>query len=824
MADTDLDRKDNNNQAEDSAPEITLKPESDPTEPAMTAGFKESELGINAGKTEPLQAAAIDPQVLRNQSDQEKNEFGFDHDAQIKQYNDAMSGAAEGKTNTAASTAAEKEKAEKEKKYKATLENAAMLSAINSINQMSDALDRMQENLDALDQKSQKSAITVSEIEERLSPRIQELEENTKRLEEELEQLKESGASQGEIDSKAQELANSETLLKLYKDTNSTLSQEHQAAQQQMDSARQNMISIRREIEEYKDGNQSPPQELLDRLEEAQQQIKQATESLDRVDSRAKFAEKMLEKTQSIHNEMTMTMAMTCVDPAVIDQQTIELAKHASILEAVLVATEDGVINEKELENLAFLSADANYTQEQVNEFALDIENSGIAIKTKDGMVSGADASSFIMAQYEEIKAEKEAALNQTQNAIDATENKAAALEDTIEQSDQKAQASTEKLIDLTMSDDAMESRAAKLGAASIGDNMSIGFEKVTDLKGNLVAIDLSGDKPAYFAVDKNGEAVMGEDGKPITYTQGSSEYMFFEEKRLAGESGSMSSSVPQSSQFDPLKSVQFGISTPQQSSLIPVFANDLVNNDAYMAKFDQKDAIETRASSEQELASLMSNMDQLKAQENMLVADIAEIDRIQGGVQDGTISIAEAQTQLKQFENDSTEQETQLASSSQDSNEEHLTLDTPDIDPFVADKSINEAQAIIAEAQYNGGTISEEQYEKLAAFPSISENDITKAMDVAGVKIEDPSYNNGLNNVYAGSFTFGSVLDEYGGDPASFAPVKNQTQNAPLASSAFGNAIDPSTQVNTPPISTVEKPQYDPNDPRFQLASNVAM
>ena len=587
-----------------------------------------------------------------------------------------------------------------------------------------------------------------------------------------------------------------------------------------MDSARQNMISIRREIEEYKDGNQAPPQELLDRLEEAKQQIKQADESLDRVDSRAKFAEKMLEKTQSIYSEMTMT----CAAPGVIDEQAIELAKHASILEAVLVATEDGVINEKELKNLTLLSADANYTPEQVKEFAQDIGKSGIAIETKDGMVSGADASSFIIAQYEEIKAEKEAALNQTQNAIDTTENKAAALEDTIEQSDQKAQASTEKLIDLTMSDDAMESRAAKLGAASIGDNMSIGFEKITDFKGNLVAIDLSGDQPAYFAVDQNGESVMGEDGKPITYTQGTPEYMIFEEKRLAGESGSLSSSIPQSSPFNPLQSSPLGLSIPQQSSLIPVFANDLVNNDAYMAKFDQKDAIETKASSEQELASLMGDMDKLKAQENMLVADIAEIDRIQSGVQDGTISIAQAQTQLKQFQNESSEQETQLASSSQDSNEEHLTLDTPNIDPFVADKSINEAEAIIAEAQNNGGTISEAEYEKLAAFPSISENDITKAMDAAGVKVEGPSYNNGLNGVYANGVTFGSVLDEYGGDPTSFAPVNNQTQNAPLASSAFGNAIEPSTQVNTPPISTVEQPQYDPNDPRYQLASNAAM
>ncbi len=468
--------------AQEQKPEPTqnLEPEK-PSEPATMVGLDQSNFGASAPTTAEIQSqqnttnqqSGPNSQSLADHQQNEDSIFTaspHSNEAAMAQINLGLQGI-EGQVDGVIGSTLQQHQIEEEKAKKERAKTILAISAIQSMQELSEALDAQQEIINKLQERAQTFAASIDVIDETLDPKIQELEDLVKQQEQELQELKDSGASQDEISAKQAELDNSSKLLTLYKDTHASLNSDFQAASQKLQEAQQQQMRLQEEINQYQDSDQEVPQHLLDRLEAVTKDVQTASESMEKVENRIQFSEKMINISSELHKDVAAA-SMECQSPATILAQT-------AFVDAVIKASDDGTFTAEETTELAQLAKGSGYSQEQVANFASELANSGIAVLDQDGNNMTPDQiESFILSEWQEIQVEKA----EVKQKLDSTTADLKVLEQQIEQAKQTLDQEQAQLI---VAQDALkaeqhETMQATQDVQSIKDVMSQ-YEDIND-------------------------------------------------------------------------------------------------------------------------------------------------------------------------------------------------------------------------------------------------------------------------------------------------------------------------------------------------------
>ena len=370
---------------QDQQPEPT--PNLEPAEAAVMVGLDKDNFGadaptsdeINAAQNAQNQQSGPSAQDLANHQQNEDSIFTaspHSNDAAMAQINLGLQGI-EGQVDGVIGATLQQHQIEEEKAKKERERIIVASSAFENMDDFAKAVAAQGEELNALAAQSQVQSQEIDQKSDELNERIEELKELAAQQEQELQDLKDRGASQEEIDSKTLELENSNRLIELYENTNSTMQAEQDAAEQNLNDAMQAQARLKQEIASYTDKDQAPPQELLDQYEANKVNIETAKQGLAEANSRLDFTNKVIDMSAGLQKDL-MAAKHSCIDTSVIESQS-------AFMDAVVKAADDGTFTAEETANLATLAKGSGFSEERVAAFASDLANSGMKVLDDEG-------------------------------------------------------------------------------------------------------------------------------------------------------------------------------------------------------------------------------------------------------------------------------------------------------------------------------------------------------------------------------------------------------------------------------------------------------
>ncbi len=537
-----------------------------------------------------------------------------------------------------------KEKKERERMVLAmTSEQIAQAYA-----EMSEAISNMQSQIDKMDEGFSLLCERANEILSNLDENISEAANTLSRQKAELAALEEGldSASDKEyqtvlIDLKKAEIENTESVQKLYTELRESTAESLNDATQEFNNAK-TVLSQLQEMKLEAEGSDNPAEkiELLNQqIAAAEQNVQVAQSAITDIENRAELAGKIITFGAS---ELQIESA-SC--SAINDElKKLEMTKaRTELTQNLTSAIKDGVISQTEAASLMALSDKAGVTQENQMQFAKDIAKSGIAIETPSGALTGAAAETYLLSEFDKLRQEKTEELDNVHKHISNTAAQATATQTEITAQEQILGETTATIDKITTEGSEIDIAAAKLGIYTIGENQSYATSIITDINGNEVHIDNSGDQDTYYHLDATGTRV---DYDPIV----DADQLFNFSMGKDGGAAMMSSDQP---------------------STVKRFANIELDSAAGLVRYSQMSATTAIDAGELTLGTLANNIAELKQHASTLQSDIDTINKVEQQLALGEISIEEANIQIVAIDNNS-----KLAAS------ETLNISQPHNDP----------------------------------------------------------------------------------------------------------------------------------------------
>ncbi len=636
---------------------------------------------------------------------------------------------------------------------------------------MQEHIHEMGESLAVLSQKSNEILVNIddglTEIGEKLSRQKDEL----RNLEEGLNSSVDKEYQLALIDLKKAEIDHTESVQNLYKELKESTEESLAQAKQDFDIA-QTTLS---ELQELKHAAETSGnigehlEELTIHIAIAEQNAQNAQRAIESIATRAEFTSNILESSAQFQME-----SFTC--SSIEDEiKKIEMTQaRTELINELTTSIQDGEISQAQGLALMALSTKAGVTKEEQINFAKGVAKAGIIIQTPEGPLTGTQAQSYILSEFDNLRQEKTQELNETQeHLINATEQQEK-LQTEITNQTQILDETTASINDITTKGSASEIAAAKLGIAIIGDNQSYLTSVIKDINGNEVHIDDSNN--TYYHLGESGERVyydpVNDKNQILNFSMGKN-----------GDAPMMSQ-VQTPSILSSLGSTF--LSSAQMPAPVSRFANIDVNTDASLMRYNQINAASSIKSGELTFATLTADIDNLKQKATLIGADIDKINEIEQQLSSGQISIEDANNQLNSFK----EENSKWASS------DDFAMNTPKFGLAEYDKTSNEALSIVENAAINNGIISQLDYDRISQSPTMPAGELDALMVANNVRLEGEIPQNNPKGIYANGLTLGSVLDDYPqyNEPnASYlAPVNNGVDNV---ASLTANTFDQTAQ-----------------------------
>lgn len=466
MADLKPGDNNNNNQEEEleatsKQPEQELKIE--PAEAALMAGLQPHEVGVGAESTSEKQSPShpenqrpaheANAQDLANTGQEDTSIYGFGADASVKQYNDALAGAADGKTNTifSATQTAQTIEEEKEKERRAT---RATLALLNSVNDLQDYTKGIEQDLEQAEEQLSSLVSTADQAIDTMDEKITELQENLEQQQEELRLLQEARAQRlegvevgseeynnvteyfdSQIALKEAQINNTETVIGVYESTSAALRQQVDETQTQMRTARENLTEAKRALDNAGEG--ADIEALKTQVEKAEQAVQDARNVLGELNKRTEFIQNQFDKVEQLTTEYGG--AGVNAEQASVLAAQINLKTQA--LTTVASAAEDGTIDASEFQTLSNIVEQMNPAgmpedakqemQQQIIAYAKEMADAGIKIQTGENQYaeSAEDIERLFLSQWKDIQEEKA----EVSDDLDTTRSEMEALRQRIE-------------------------------------------------------------------------------------------------------------------------------------------------------------------------------------------------------------------------------------------------------------------------------------------------------------------------------------------------------------------------------------------------------
>ncbi len=812
-----------NNGIGDSGKEVETNLKIDTPDEAIMAGLSHDEIGSNAKTNEQINDAlnpknfsgTMNPQDLKddNASNQRGYSSGDNAAAAIKQYNDALSGAGEGRIAGTIFEHSQHVKKEEEEKNK---RHAYISLGINDNyeqlkNALDDLADKLNESSEALDDATSSATLTIYELEEQRN----EINSLLRRQQQELEELRngtstllqgedpESEMGRAQIALKEAEIRNTESRLRLVDATIERASRQIQEAQDFKDQTIKEIEDLRSQLEEARqDGNEEAISELQTKISAAETTIRDLDTQIDnlRESSRLNLA------IRDLSMEAKAESGTCGADSSVEMEKVAQINASTALLEKLNAMTSDGKLSQSELEDLkaSFESAGISNAAQQsfINAY---VETGGAVSSGKSG-----GNSEEIYLKGDEAKAAFMAKLDL---AIAETKADIAANQDTIKQADEVLASSSERDLELANA------------SVDTANNMSRVIDVIRD-----------GDREIYVDRGENGEAdtyyYLNDDGTKNKYDPSNPEDAA-KIARFEAESNppQFSRVSPLTSSFNAALGIQTAASSPILASSLQVtpiiakrFANEDISSNAYEATAQRDLASDALVGDTSRLENLKQIKEKVSSGEMSVPEDQNAV--ISGQAQ-GTTDSASASSdgwsgqdgmELK------TSEEMQIALQDVYQKIENGNISREDLDQVLgADASPELKQQIEAALERDGIEIQEPDSPKSTSDVGISArsdvNSVVVSHPLIGIgpfevpAIQPPQVSSPDNGIlpateytsFADSMEFAKTNPKYvkGYEPTYVGTINNGTENVPAAGENFALAQTIQTKQSAPSVQS---------------------
>ncbi len=348
-------------------------------------------------------------QALQNKTPENNAQFQVDEDrsrasdyttgvqkSEDKIINDALTGAdgrISGKStisNTGNSASQE------EKERKAAAERQATIFAMSSMADVTQAIYEATAELEELEELAAIADNKAQEALDKLEYQAHELNVQIRTLEEELTQISDPekrAAIEQELSTKRELATNIDEQLSDLRDARKLADKEIKEARAELEEAKQ-------EAQTYKDAGNRVPESVQQKMERASHAIKSAEHTSETFTQEIKEARTLSQKAQN-----AISSSNTVMDGAA---SSIENNKDLSTPEREaqleMIATikasyqDDGIIDYSELNVIQEMRDKAGFTDEQVQGFIKNVEESGLGLTLKDSedVMYGDEASEYL--------------------------------------------------------------------------------------------------------------------------------------------------------------------------------------------------------------------------------------------------------------------------------------------------------------------------------------------------------------------------------------------------------------------------------------------
>ncbi len=830
---------------------------------AVTAGLSPDDIGVNAKAGElsnpanPINNARTpSPQDIKDVNDASRytSASGNDQEAAIKQYNDALSGAGDGRIagTMFEHTAKSKREADSHKHYVHDILAASGNIFANLENTLDDLENTLNEADKALDDVSQDVTLTIYELEEQQND-IQALLDEQRQ---ELEELRngtslllqgespDSEMGKAQIALKEAEIENTESRLRLVETTLELTQTQLKETQEAQTQARIRIEEIKAQIEAAKAGgenNTSDIEKLELELSEAKAVLQQSTNKIEALQTRTELNRSIIELSQE-----AKAVSETCgVNASVEIEKAHDINANTALINKLTDATADGKLSKEEIDELK-----ANFDSARISEAAqqsfikayvdsggsvgvLDENNNEVFLEGDEASAALAAQLNIEIAETEKNIAEIEAKIADKSSDITHKQSDIIDAKKQVSRADNILEKSSERSIQLA---DAIVDQEL---------NQSLNIGVIKDFNGNEVYINrgISSADDTFYYIDK-------ETGEEIPYDSQKDALQIANFKALA--SGPQMSPITDTNSVGGLTSA-FNLTRTQSTGLLANiglqsstpstpqrFANETVDLLTYRAMAEKDIASDQIKADEEVIEQIKTDISALMSQGEIQKESLEKLQLIKDQVESGNMSKEDAEIAIDFItaERDSsatstttqkdgewngqdgmalkTSVEMQLALQDVYQKIENKNISREDLDQALgADASPELKQQIEAALERDGVEIKEPDEPDNGNNTDIStNNDLTVSYPLVGIgpfKVNEikppqvqPASNGVLPAVEYKSFAdneFNNTNPEYtaGHEPTYVAQTNNGTDNVPAAGETFALAQANQLNNNTP-------------------------
>ncbi len=778
-------------------------------DPAVSVGLTAEEIGMSAKTTNSLQDATKLKHDNSTPSGQEVKEeldstshiyaSGLDGDAAIQQYNDAMSGAADGRI---AGTIFENIEIEKkrieENRRNNVARDIASLYNIATIQGFEAALTETKNDLNEVKAEAHNEREYVNEIVARYEERIEELQERIDGNADEFAALREKSASGQELtEDEALQLRRFEAEINLrdaLREECHNLVRDMNGIIDNVEQTEARIAQIEAEIAEVKRNGGQPSEALQQRLIDANGELATHRDALHSAHARH-------ETSAQVESSLEAFFEQAQAAPTAARQFTHEenLAQ-VEFMEYVAQAQVDGSFDMVELQKMDELLTATGV--DEVNKEAADafksggiaaMAGTGIGIKRPDGeIVYGEEATAFLTQMYEAAKDAVSDVGEAISDGYDNVKNMIFGREAEAQEQGQIVYERATFLNEKMTTGTEQERDEARIGAAILGSNQSMLPEVITDSQGREVYKDYeSGNDRSYYYMDESGEKQF--------YDPNSAEVDSFEQFQsaardpnvLASSSDAMFStsefSTPDSGLFSPVSQTPIsGLPTPEANQFgmndrgqPMIFKNNAGDMSTYQAKWERMQAQEAKSEIQGEISGLYDKIDELNALSAINGAQAQELNDLQQQFDSGKIDeqqLADRLTALteeaqkNQLEVAATTDSVQTDSDNAWTEDQHLTLEADE-------EHIEFSPAVIN--QIENSTITREGLDQAlsGSSPEVRAK-IEDELKRTGIEIKEPE-----NEPVASMAPTSDNANTLTNNAMTFTPIPGSNISAPVQS-----------------------------------------
>ncbi len=670
----DINRKEEDKTAIEKEQEqgVDLRRNDDP-EPAVMAGLSSDEIGLSARSTGELNdASKIKPsnsqpssQDLKEEQDAVDHVYagGMETNAAREQYNDAMSGAGDGRVSGTIFDNIEQQnmKAEEERK-KELARAAASYGALDSWDGFFQRYDAVYKDMEVAEKDWERARREVDEA-------IESMDEDINKLNEQIDHLKPNGEAARLKQERGEELSPTEELQLAQYETaiaaRDSLVEEKALMVESLAEIRSDMREKRALLREFR-AKEARGEELTEDDVAAMEQLRGEMHGLrndiKNIQTRAETAQTSYVAVGTMFDQSSQRLK----DEGKPEYTQSELLAQQEFIRDMAAARKDGALDEAEIRAMADTMGRTGLAQKDPETFAqftqgvasqLDQTGLGVRITNEDGTTStvyGDSAKEELARISEKIKAEYDA----LKNDADALNDNIAGIETERNELQAARQISLDKvyessnIVTKALTTGTEEERDnARIAKETVGDNMSILPQVIEDANGNTVFKDYDNDR-SYYYMNDNNERVYYEANDPQI-----DNFENWEDGQLYSSAAKMSV-APQSSPVEGLFSSSSAMSSiamkPNGEEIVRprAFGNNMANYGVYLAEYERKSELVNAEQIASQISDLNTQIAELESIKGLGEEKMEEIGDIIAQVESGQIDAAQAQERLEAIKN----------------------------------------------------------------------------------------------------------------------------------------------------------------------------